>query len=100
MALVARPFVWFYHEFGVDSIASTGRNVCPFLSRVCHMLIFVQAYLIILSRALRMFAYGTNTLILGIDLSRQLRVGRSCTDRFKHSSSPNLAFQILGLACS
>jgi hypothetical protein len=49
MALVARPFVWFYHEFGVDSIANTGRN----------------AYLIILSRALRMFAYGTNTLILG-----------------------------------
>ncbi|SMY28868.1 unnamed protein product [Zymoseptoria tritici ST99CH_1A5] len=50
MALVARPFRWFYHEFGVDSIASTGRN----------------AYLIIISRALRMFAYGTNQLILAL----------------------------------
>ncbi|CZT23444.1 related to Staphylococcus multidrug resistance protein [Ramularia collo-cygni] len=50
MSVVTRPFTWFYHEFGVVSIATTGRN----------------AYLIILSRALRMFAYGTNTLILAL----------------------------------
>lgn len=46
---VTRPFKWFYHEFGLDSIQSTGRN----------------AYLIILARTFRMFAYGTNSLILG-----------------------------------
>jgi hypothetical protein len=48
MALTA-AFTWFYHEFGLASINRTGRN----------------AWLIILARALRMFAYGTNGLILG-----------------------------------
>lgn len=49
MSAVVRPFQWFYHEFGVDAVHNTGRN----------------AYLIILARACRMFAYGTNSLILG-----------------------------------
>ncbi|KAJ8129276.1 hypothetical protein O1611_g4356 [Lasiodiplodia mahajangana] len=40
---------WFYHEFGLASLHATGRN----------------AYLIILARTCRMFAYGTNALILG-----------------------------------
>jgi len=44
-----RPFAWFYEEFGLVSIHETGRN----------------AYLIILARSCRMFAYGTNSLILG-----------------------------------
>jgi hypothetical protein len=49
MALVARPFLWFYHAFGLDAIAATGRN----------------AYLIIISRSLRMLCFGTSNLILG-----------------------------------
>ncbi|KAI3336973.1 MFS general substrate transporter [Xylariaceae sp. AK1471] len=44
---------WFYHEFGLASIHATGRN----------------AYLIILARTCRMFAYGTNSLILAIFFS-------------------------------
>lgn len=47
---ISRPFKWFYHEFGIVSIQQTGRN----------------AYLIILARTCRMFAYGTNSLILGM----------------------------------
>ncbi|KAK4496905.1 hypothetical protein PRZ48_011354 [Zasmidium cellare] len=50
MALVLRPFVWFYHEFGLVSVYDTGGN----------------AWLIILARSLRMFAYGTNSLILAL----------------------------------
>jgi predicted MFS family arabinose efflux permease len=53
MSALRNPFRWFYHEFGLDSITSTGRN----------------AWLIILARALRMFAYGTNSLILAIFFS-------------------------------
>ena len=49
MSAVVKPFTWFYHEFGLDSIHETGRN----------------AYLIILARSCRMFAYGTISLILG-----------------------------------
>ncbi|KAI0888053.1 MFS general substrate transporter [Annulohypoxylon maeteangense] len=44
---------WFYHEFGLAAIHETGLN----------------AYLIILARTCRMFAYGTNALILGIFFS-------------------------------
>ncbi|KAI0099601.1 major facilitator superfamily domain-containing protein [Nemania sp. FL0031] len=44
---------WFYHEFGLASLHATGRN----------------AYLIILARTCRMFAYGTNSLILAIFFS-------------------------------
>ena len=49
MSAILKPLEWFYHEFGVAAIHETGRN----------------AYLIICARALRMFAYGTNSLILG-----------------------------------
>jgi MFS family permease len=41
---------WLYHEFGVASVWSTGRD----------------AWLIILARSCRMFAYGTNSLILAL----------------------------------
>lgn len=49
MSALFKPFVWFYREFGVAAIHETGRN----------------AYIIILTRTLRMLAYGTNSLILG-----------------------------------
>ena len=49
MSTILRPFTWFYHEFGIVSIRETGRN----------------AWLLILARTCRMFAYGTNSLILG-----------------------------------
>lgn len=49
MSAILRPLKWFYHEFGIASIHQTGRN----------------AYLIVLARACRMFAYGANALILG-----------------------------------
>ena len=52
MSAVIRGVKWFYHEFGIVSIHATGRN----------------AYLVILSRTCRMFAYGTNSLILGMSL--------------------------------
>ncbi|KAI0169213.1 MFS general substrate transporter [Hypoxylon sp. FL1284] len=44
---------WFYHQFGIAAIHETGRN----------------AYLIIFARTCRMFAYGTNALILAIFFS-------------------------------
>ena len=50
MSALVKPLSWFYHEFGIVSIHSTGLN----------------AYLIILARTVRMFAYGTNSLILGM----------------------------------
>ncbi|RYP30703.1 hypothetical protein DL767_006119 [Monosporascus sp. MG133] len=53
MSALIRPLKWFYHEFGIESIQETGRN----------------AYLMILARACRMFAYGTNALILAIFFS-------------------------------
>ncbi|EHY52545.1 hypothetical protein HRR83_006962 [Exophiala dermatitidis] len=53
MSVLFRPVKWFYHEFGIASIQETGRN----------------AYLIILARSCRMFAYGTNSLILAIFFS-------------------------------
>jgi hypothetical protein len=49
MSVVLRSVKWFYHEFGIVSINETGRN----------------AWLIIVARTCRMFAYGTNQLILG-----------------------------------
>ena len=52
MSAVLKPIKWFYHEFGVSAIHETGRN----------------AYLIIFARACRMFAYGTNSLILGTSI--------------------------------
>ncbi|GAW19199.1 hypothetical protein ANO14919_086830 [Xylariales sp. No.14919] len=53
MSTVMNPIRWFYHEFGLASVHATGRN----------------AYLIILARTCRMFAYGTNSLILAIFFS-------------------------------
>ncbi|KAI1480496.1 MFS general substrate transporter [Daldinia eschscholtzii] len=50
---IVKPVKWFYHEFGVAAIHEAGRN----------------AYLIILARTCRMFAYGTNALILAIFFS-------------------------------
>lgn len=47
---ILKGLKWFYHEFGIAAIHETGRN----------------AYLIILARTCRMFAYGTNALILGM----------------------------------
>jgi predicted MFS family arabinose efflux permease len=44
---------WLYHEFGVSSVYATGRD----------------AWLIILARTCRMFAYGTNSLILALFFS-------------------------------
>jgi hypothetical protein len=54
MSAIVKPFVWFYNEFGVKAITDTGRD----------------AWLIIFARACRMFAYGTNSLILGKLTSR------------------------------
>ncbi|KAI0481380.1 MFS general substrate transporter [Xylariaceae sp. FL0804] len=53
MAAVLRGFTWFYREFGLASIHEAGRD----------------AYLIIFARTCRMFAYGTNSLILAIFFS-------------------------------
>ncbi|KAI1191208.1 major facilitator superfamily domain-containing protein [Nemania serpens] len=53
MPTARNPIRWFYHEFGLASLHATGRN----------------AYLIILARTCRMFAYGTNALILAIFFS-------------------------------
>ncbi|KAI0874417.1 major facilitator superfamily domain-containing protein [Hypoxylon argillaceum] len=53
MATARSVIHWFYHEFGLASLHATGRN----------------AYLIILARTCRMFAYGANALILAIFFS-------------------------------
>ncbi|KIW74808.1 hypothetical protein Z517_11578 [Fonsecaea pedrosoi CBS 271.37] len=53
MSVIFGHFQWFYHEFGIVAIHETGRN----------------AWLIILARSCRMFAYGTNSLILAIFFS-------------------------------
>ncbi|KAK5132824.1 hypothetical protein LTR08_008626 [Meristemomyces frigidus] len=50
MLAVLRPFAWFYEEFGLVSIHQAGRN----------------AYLTILARSCRMFAYGICSLILAL----------------------------------
>lgn len=53
MAFLLAPAKWLYHEFGLSSLHSTGRD----------------AWLIILSRCCRMLAYGTNSLILALFFS-------------------------------
>ncbi|KAI0481405.1 major facilitator superfamily domain-containing protein [Xylaria cf. heliscus] len=53
MSAAINSIRWFYHEFGLASVHATGLN----------------AYLIILARTCRMFAYGTNSLILAIFFS-------------------------------
>lgn len=51
MAVVLDKLRWLYREFGFDSVVATGQD----------------AWVIILQRSLRMFAYGTNSLILGMN---------------------------------
>jgi MFS family permease len=53
MAPLTKQIKWFYHEFGIKSLYDTGRD----------------AWLIILTRCTRMFAYGTNSLILALFFS-------------------------------
>ena len=53
MATILKPFTWFYHAFGINSVYDTGRN----------------AWLIITCRALRMIAHGANSLILALFFS-------------------------------
>jgi predicted MFS family arabinose efflux permease len=49
-SLIAKPFKWLYNETGFSAVLSTG----------------MDAWLIILSRSLRMFAFGFNALIMGL----------------------------------
>lgn len=63
MPEILRPIKWFYHEFGIDAVHKTGRN----------------AYFIILARSCRMFAFGTNSLILG-KLEHVGSHGKSCLE--------------------
>lgn len=93
MAAIGRPFAWFYHEFGLDSVQETGRN----------------AYLIILARSLRMLAYGTNALILGMSwtliIREELNWGTAnvktsgMADNKQHCSSQSSGSLIGELAC-
>src|ERR1700712_2132180 len=53
MALVLKKLNWLYHEFGLSSLRYSGRD----------------AGLIILTRCFRMFAYGTNSLIIALFFS-------------------------------
>jgi len=53
MAVVIKQIKWIYHEFGLDSLYETGKD----------------AWLIILARSCRMFAFGTNSLILALFFS-------------------------------
>lgn len=50
MAVVIDKIKWLYREFGLSSVYETGRD----------------AWIISLQRSLRMFAHGTNSLILGM----------------------------------
>ena len=60
MSVVIRRVKWFYHEFGVDAIYQAGRNTS----------------LLMMARSCRMFAYGTNSLILGMSLSQSQEAPR------------------------
>lgn len=53
MAPVIKQIKWLYHEFGVSSVWATGKD----------------CWLIILARTCRMFAFGTNSLILALFFS-------------------------------
>jgi MFS family permease len=53
MASLTKQIKWLYREFGIKSLYDTGRD----------------AWLIILTRCTRMFAYGTNSLILALFFS-------------------------------
>lgn len=79
MSRITRPFKWFYHEFGIDSIHKTGRN----------------AYLMIFARACRMFAYGTNSLILGMLKERRTEEGASGKWRESITAPPKTPLLLL-----
>ena len=53
MAFLLKQIKWFYNEFGLASVYDTGRD----------------AWLIILARCCRMFAYGANSLIIALFFS-------------------------------
>ena len=53
MAKLLKPLRWLYREFGFASVWDTGRD----------------AWIIIIARATRMFAYGTNSLVLALFFS-------------------------------
>ena len=53
MSLFLKPIKWFWDEFGMRSVHSTGHN----------------AWLVILARTCRMFAYGAASLIIALFLS-------------------------------
>ncbi|KAL3418738.1 major facilitator superfamily transporter [Phlyctema vagabunda] len=53
MSLIVNQCKWLYQEFGLSSLQNTGRD----------------AWLIILTRSCRMFAYGTNSLIIALFFS-------------------------------
>jgi MFS family permease len=53
MAFLLTQMSWLYREFGIKSVKDTGRD----------------AWLIILTRCSRMFAYGTNSLVLALFFS-------------------------------
>ena len=53
MSLLLIPIKWLYNEFGVASVYYTGRD----------------AWLIIIARSCRMFAYGANSLIIALFFS-------------------------------
>lgn len=50
MSPLLKPIKWIYHEFGIASLYSTGRD----------------AWLPILSRCFRILAYGANSLIIAL----------------------------------
>ena len=53
MSLLTKPVKWLYNEFGLASVYHTGRD----------------AWLVIVGRACRMFAYGANSLIIALFFS-------------------------------
>lgn len=53
MSSLFMPIKWFYNEFGIASVYHTGRD----------------AWLVILGRSCRMFAYGANSLIMALFFS-------------------------------
>lgn len=89
MASIARPLVWFYHEFGLVSIAATGRN----------------AYIIILARSMRMIAFGMTQVMLGdcfaevVMLPKRFRMSRLIFSEFQLCSLPNSNSPTFASAC-
>lgn len=53
MPSISSSILWFYHEFGLSSVITTG----------------LDAWLLIFARSARMFAYGANSLIIALFFS-------------------------------